>query len=494
MRNKLGAGLVGLLGVCAFGFVHGCSSTDATPVDASTADALAPEAAVPGADASVAVPCSDSIEAVYGDPGALTGEPGSVLKCAPDRVWPRAELEAFSATGGKPFTSGARVFRVTYRTERGTTPGTPGYSSALVFLPDTPTAGAPAVVVAHGTTGQGAACAPSKYKYETKGNSFVAMIFPIVGAGYPVIVPDYAGYANYGAKGNVPSGYHSSDDEGKSVLDGFRALRKIVPGFPSDKNIVVGHSQGGHAALSALAISETYGVPLSGVVTYAPNWMNQSVWGALFLLADQFPIETSAFTIAAGVWYHYSQAELFDGQGKGVDIFAADKRAAIKDFFDTACLGDTDKLKPLGTTVTDLYDPAFVGSVKFAAGGITECGATDETCKKWMARYAASRPHITGKATKVPQLVLYGTKDTTIPPDRAMCGFDRLKSDGATYKVCLSPDATHSGIVGARAGYVNDWIANVALGAPAPAPCDQDETGLTANGAQVKCASPPPNN
>ncbi len=494
--TKLGFALL-LTTSAALGSLQACSSTSSTPTEAGTGGEGGPP--VPASDASVVIPCNDAIEAIYGDPGALTGEPGTVLRCAADRVWTRAELEDFSkkndfAYTGKPFTSGARVYRVSYRTERGTTPPTPGYSSALVFVPDAPVAGAPAIVAAHGTAGQAARCAPSRDKFDQKANAFAAMIFPLVGAGYPVIAPDYAGYANYGAPGNPPSGYAASADVGKGVLDGLRALRKMVPGAASDKNIVIGHSQGGHSALSALALSESYGVPLSGVVTYAPLWFNQGTWGALLLLAEQYPIESNAFPIGVSVWYHYSHAELFDGQGKGVEVFAPSKRAAIKEFFDTACVNETDRLKALGTLSTDLYDPAFADSVKYAAAGITDCSATDATCKKWQERYASSRPHLTGKTAKVPQLVLYGTKDATIPPDRAMCGFDRLKSDGAAYKVCLTPDATHSGVVGIRSGYVNEWIASVTLGTPAPAPCEQDETALLADGGPVKCATPPPNN
>lgn|GEM_PF-866961 len=499
MRKKLGflvlaaiSGALGSLGACS-------SSTPSAGPDASV-DAGGGSDAATGVDAALAVSCNDAIEAVYGDPGALTGDRGAILKCATDRVWTRDELEAAARKSdypytGKPFTSGAKVFRVTFRTERGTTPPTPGYSSSLVFMPDAPTAGAPAVVAAHGTTGQAASCAPSRYKFTSTDNAFLSMVFPLVGAGYPVIAPDYAGYANYGAPGNPPSGYFASEDVGKSVLDGLRALRKLAPGAVSDKNIVVGHSQGGHAALSALALSETYGVPLTGVVAYAPVWFNQAIYGAAFLLADQFPLDTSPFLNATGLWYLYSHGELLDGQGKGGDIYVPAKRAAVKEFFDTACIGDADKIKPLGTLMTDLYTTEFVDSVKLAAAGVTDCGPTNEICKKWLARYAADRPHLTGRAATVPLLVPYGSKDDTLTSDRAVCGFERLRSDNAAYKVCLTKDASHSGVVGMRSGYVNDWIANVALGAPAPPACDQDEKALVDDaGAPIKCASPPPNN
>lgn len=482
--------LVGTIATAAaVGLLAASCSSSSDPAGSATTDAAA---AAP--DAALAIGCGDPIDAVYGDPGSLSGELGGILKCAPDRVWSLAELEAYArsntyAYDGKPFTSGARSYRVTYKTERGTAPATPGYTSALLFVPDSPAPNAPAVVAAHGTAGQAPVCTPSKHVFDSKDDVFAAMIFPLAGAGYPVIVPDYAGYANYGAAGNPPSGYAASADVGKSTLDGLRALRKLVPALASPKSIIVGHSQGGHSALSALAIAESYGVEITGVVTYAPLWFNQATWGALLAESAKYPLATNSFPAAIGIWYHYSHGELLDGPGRGVDVFAPGKRAAIKAFFDTSC--STDSISALGTYPADLYDPEFTSAIKLTAALGSPCG--NETCEKWKARYAADRPHLEGKAKTVPQLVLYGSADTTIPPDRATCGFERLASDGAASKICVVPGQSHSGIVGARSGYVNDWIASVAQGAAAPVPCAEDERSLQANGVQVECATPPPN-
>jgi hypothetical protein len=41
---------------------------------------------------------------------------------------------------------------------------------------------------------------------------------------------------------------------------------------------------------------------------------------------------------------------------------------------------------------------------------------------------------------------------------------------------------------------VNDWIANIALGAPAPAPCPIDDfSTVTIDGGAATCNTPPPN-
>ena len=489
LEVRLGVALAFALAGAAALVASACSSSS------PASDAADAAGAATAPDAALAIGCTDAIDAVYGDPGPLGGDPGSILKCAVDRVWSLAELEAYSRANtytytGKPFVSGAKVYRVTYRTERGTTPPTPGYSSALVFIPDAPSNGAPAIVAAHGTAGQAANCTPSKHAFESTTDAFAALLFPLVGAGYPVIAPDYAGYSNYGAAGNPPSGYAATVDVGKSVLDGLRALRKIVPGITSDKSIVIGHSQGGHSALGALAIAESYGVKVDGVVTYSPLWFNQATWGALLALSGSYPLETNSFPAGVGIWYHYSHGELLDGPGHGVDVFAADKRAAIKAFFDSSC--STEPVAALGKFPLDLYDPDFASSVKLAAATGSAC--SNATCEKWVARYAASRPHLTGKAQTTPTLVLYGTKDTTIPAERAICGFQRLAADGAAAKVCVIEGQNHSGIVGERSAYVNDWIASITQGGPAPAPCAADEKSLKGKDrAPVECANPPPN-
>jgi pimeloyl-ACP methyl ester carboxylesterase len=120
--------------------------------------------------------------------------------------------------------------------------------------------------------------------------------------------------------------------------------------------------------------------------------------------------------------------------------------------------------------------------------------AGDAICAKWIPRYAADRPHLTGAAANVPLLVVYGTNDTTITPDRATCGFERLRADMTKLSICVVPGQTHLTVVGAQSGYVNDWIASNALGGAAPAKCALDDTALKDDaGTQVICSTPPPN-
>ncbi|HVH42823.1 MAG TPA: alpha/beta fold hydrolase [Labilithrix sp.] len=448
--------------------------------------------------------CTGTPEDVYGDPGPLAPDPnarGNVLKCtkAPEVVT-KEVMQAKLAehpehpTTSKPLTSNVRVYRVAYRTERGDAASTPAISSAIVYVPETPRAGKlPIVVAARGSRGQAARCAVSKFDPSLEGINGDAyrMVYALAGYGYAVIMPDLAGYANFGAPGNPPSAYAQAADVARSTLDGARALKKLVPSL-DDKVVLVGHSQGGFSALAALALSESYGTaaPIVGTAVYAPLWLSQRSWGAVLFesAGKDFPLATSIVGNVS-VWYHYTEAELLDGPGEGKKLFAPDKQAAIESFVKNECWG-SQELAKLGTYAHELFDPAFASAVAVPAALGDECQAEHaEVCKRWVERYKADRPNLKGAAATTPLLLAYGLKDTTIPPNRMKCALDRLITvDHANVTACVDAEQTHGGIVSARGEYVADWIASLTLGEPAPAACATNESAITES-----CAFPPPN-
>lgn len=452
----------------------------------------APSLAVPSS------PCTDAPDSVYGDPGPLTRSDearGEIVRCAREADLGKDAMQAkLTELGypGKPLTTGARVYRVAYRTERGDAASTPSISSALVYVPEVPRADKlPVVVAARGSRGQAERCAVTKLDPSLEGINGDAfrLVYPLVGSGYAVILPDLAGYANFGAPGNPPSAYAQASDVGRSTLDGSRALKRLFPAL-DDKVVLVGHSQGGHSALAALALAESYGAagPIAGAAVYAPLWLSQRSWGAVInrLAGQDHPIAESPAP-SVSVWYHYTQAELLDGPGEGKKLFRADKQDAIASFVENECWG-SKKLAELGTFTDELFDPAFTADVATYATNGLPCPDDNARCKRWIGRYSADRPHLTGSAAKTPILLAYGLEDTTIPPGRMRCGLDRLKADQANVTVCVDADQTHGGIVSARGAYVADWIASVALGEAAPPACAADDAALT-----EACTTPPPN-
>src|SRR5581483_99127 len=294
---------------------------------------------------------------IYADPGTLPSEKGAILKCYKEKDMTAAEINAqlvkdtFSAP---PVTSAVHFYRVLYRTERGDTASSPAYATAAVLLPETPRAAKlPVIVANHATRGTAAACAASKIDPadDSVNNDYRRQVWSLAGYGWAVIAPDTAGYANWG---NVPpAGFQVAADEAKSALDAAKALRKLIPSSLSSQIVLTGHSQGGHTALSALAMSNSYdaGGTIAGVALYSPIWIPMRTFGALPVLAGAFPFSTQPAINAFVIWYLYTAGELEDGPGHGLDIFQSAKKSAVTDFLDNSCYDypNWTKLMALGT-------------------------------------------------------------------------------------------------------------------------------------------------
>ena len=494
-RAALALGLVALT-AAAGGVGAACSSSSGksspgtdSGTDSSTVEGGGGEAGGgEGGSAGFAptIPCTDSIASVYADPGDVSKlAKGAIIKCAHDQDLTASALLALAQVqdafmtppySGKPFTSGAHVYRVLYRTERGDPANSPGYSSALVLLPDTPRAGTlPVVVASHGSRGQAGACAPSMLNVAAAvvNADFIHQAYPLVGFGYAVIAPDLAGYANFGGAGNPPSAYAGTEDVGKSTLDGVAALRNVVPTASLTQQIViVGHSQGGHTALSALSLAGTY--PVSGniaaVAVYAPLWFSARGFGALLLEPMSYGFaESAGGTIS--LWYHYTHTTLLDGPDSGFPIFNQAKLPVVQSFVNNDCWAESyPDLLDAGASANDFLTAAYANSIGLPATpiGAGNCSG-DPVCTTWLARMTADWPHLTGAAAKTPILVEYAFDDTTLTPDLAQCAFNRLSTDAVNYTVCYDPKPVgHSGSVAAHADYVADWIAQQTLGGGAP--------------------------
>jgi pimeloyl-ACP methyl ester carboxylesterase len=146
--------------------------------------------------------------------------------------------------------------------------GKPDAVSGTITIPKgkAPKGGWPILTWAHGTTGIGDGCAPSR----DGSNAYSSYVYPQLEqwlkAGYAVVRTDYQGLGTPGVHG-----YLIGTDEGRSVLDIVRAARNVVPRL-SKRVIIGGHSQGGHAALwaAALAKSWTPELKVAGTVAFAP--------------------------------------------------------------------------------------------------------------------------------------------------------------------------------------------------------------------------------
>ncbi|MGB3697312.1 MAG: lipase family protein [Gordonia sp. (in: high G+C Gram-positive bacteria)] len=194
---------------------------------------------------------------------AADTRPGTLLKSEP-------------TTAGVPV--GARGWRILYSTMR---EDRPALASGLVLAPTAATGPRPVIAWAHGTTGIAENCAPSM---TAQPFANVPGLSQALDNGWIVVAADYLGMGTPG-----PSPYVIGEGEGRSVLDSVRAARQLTGPTLSDRTVVWGHSQGGHAALWTELLAPTY-APDAGVIATA----------ALAPASDLSALATSLESMAGG--------------------------------------------------------------------------------------------------------------------------------------------------------------------------------------------------
>ncbi|MFF2554049.1 alpha/beta hydrolase family protein [Nocardia sp. NPDC058058] len=125
-------------------------------------------------------------------------------------------------------------------------------ASAGLYLPPglPPAGGWPLVVWAHGTTGIADACAPSRQPQSERNRTYFD---EILNNGYAVLAPDYQGLGTGGG-----FSYYNTLVEGSSILDAVAAIRATPVPLSRDW-VVIGQSEGSHAALSAVSLYDPTG-------------------------------------------------------------------------------------------------------------------------------------------------------------------------------------------------------------------------------------------
>ncbi|HWE28207.1 MAG TPA: alpha/beta fold hydrolase [Polyangia bacterium] len=454
---------------------------------------------------TLAVACADKVTDVYTLPAGLPAmdmtHRGDVFHCAVAESLTAAkvnsQLTAYNSTAANA-TSGFWTYRVAYRTLRKTPTGggapAEGDTAAILIIPEKPLAGGPLVVWSHGSLGVAAKCAPSlrDLSATAQDEDFPVILEKLAGYGYTVIAPDYSGFS-YGQ----PPGYFDAEDEAHGVLDATRAAANLLTTIP-DKVVIVGHSQGGHAALAAQAYSGSYGLhgTLAGVAVFAPLWTSMAIWAAGTTDAAGLMTANSTSAILYTMEYAYSASALRGDPAAGLDVFQTAKRAAVKDALFGGECADATKLQALGAKPSDFYDTDYVNNVGYSCAANplgSDCTMAPSTpagdAPLWLSRWKEDRPALDAKSA--PVLIWYGGLDVTVKPGWAECAREKINKDvsvtgGTTMvKVCYDAAATHSGIIRTSdADQVNQWIAARAGIGAEPAACADFPAGMT-------CLTPP---
>ena len=188
-------------------------------------------------------------DAFYAVPVAGSSPPGVLLRQEPfERYVP----------------ANARGWRILYTTTR--SDGSAALGSAIVMAPRLAAVKLrPVLAWTHGTAGIVSGCAPSMLDLDPL--PYVPAWTMAPAQGWIFVAPDYAGLGTA-----RPHEYVIGEGEARSTLDAVRAARQITGIMASDRTVVWGHSQGGHAALWTGIVAPTYApdVPIAGVGGVAP--------------------------------------------------------------------------------------------------------------------------------------------------------------------------------------------------------------------------------
>ena len=329
----------------------------------------------------------------------------------------------------EPGTDGS-VWRVRYRSL--SVAGEPVEVTGIVARPDgpAPRGGFPVLAWAHGTTGVADDCAPSR-----SGAASVPGLQTLLDSGFVVAATDYEGL---GTPGVHP--YLVSVSEGRGVLDAARAAIEVADGS-SSAVVVVGHSQGGHAALAAaeIAIEWAPELDVAGTVAIAPA-------------ADvgiMMPVMFGA---------------------PGAFGFGALVAAGWTDAYDE--LDETDVLTPAGMAIADVARERCLGDVFEAVGGqrIDELVATPpHELPDWQRRIDENS--IAADRVAGPVLVVHGVDDPVVPLLLSDLLVESFCAAGVPVAYRTYVDQDHSSVVEAATEDIERWARDRLAGEPPPSTC-----------------------
>ncbi len=343
----------------------------------------------------------------------------AVSQSAPGELIDAVELRA---------PAGMRAWTVVY----GSTglDGEPVAVSGLILAPaDPPTGGGyPVVAWAHGTTGIADRCAPSRSGLE----SLIGLEI-LVSSGYVLTATDYEGL---GTDGTHP--YIIGLSEGRSVLDSIRAAQHLPEAHAAGEAVMIGLSQGGHAALWAGQLAPTYapeldlrgalaGSPPSDLSAFARWTFEQGNAGQVFA--------TSAPVLLFGVW-----SEIY---GLSLPFL-------------------TDTAQGIAAVVRDRCDPSGLSANPYAS---------DPTLiPEWSQRLVENSPG--GTATDVPFLVVSADDDRLVSYASQVAGVDAMCAIGDTVELRTVHGGHDASLMSSSAFQAAEaWIAARFAGEAAVSTC-----------------------
>lgn len=302
--------------------------------------------------------------------------------------------------------------------------------TGVISYPTTaaPEGGWPVLSWAHGTSGLSSACAPSRVGAGALG--------PDLGVDGVHVATDYIGLGPVGER----HGYLSGVSEAHAVVDAVRAARRLPEANAGTTWAAAGHSQGGHAALFTNELGAEYApeLDLRGTVAYAPA----SVLDKTFGPQDQVVPKMVGVMALYGLAADHPEIDPRD--------YVGDEVAAVDHTIDDACADDVINAM-VGIPAEVFYD------------------ADPLQTEPARSIFLANDPgHV---AVESPLLVVYGTVDTYVVPDRVAYLFNQLCEVGQVTVLAEVEGADHGTVVGEGADEAGAWLADRLAGEDPPNAC-----------------------
>jgi acetyl esterase/lipase len=373
---------------------------------------------------------AQGVDAFYAAPSPLPSSPGWVLRHRP-------------LTGTMALPGAARNTLVLYRsTDPG---GRPIAVSGTISLPaGTPPAGGwPVIAWTHGTTGIAPVCAPSLDTAAGPEHDYIRHIAVLldgfVRAGFAIVATDYQGL---GAGDFHP--FLQGVPNARNALDMIRAARELEwalgPRFG-----VMGHSQGGHAALFTAAEAPRHApeLQLVGSIAMAPG--------------SQIAARLAAVMASP-------RAEL----ALPYVLYVLQSYATTFPAVDLPRILTPDAIARLPELRVQCMTHALTAT-SWATSIARDQFRRDAALGPFLAIAARNEPG--GLSIASPVLVMQGSGDMTVRPQDTDATVRRLCAGGTPLAYSALPGVDHDGVMAAGAAAALDWMRARFAGQPAAGNC-----------------------
>jgi pimeloyl-ACP methyl ester carboxylesterase len=373
--------------------------------------------------------------------------------------------------------AGAQAWRIAYISSD--LNDKPTISTGLVVAPEgqAPAGGRPIISWSHGTTGNASNCGPSQVDnpartlnqyFLVNGNSWTDYGLPsleeFIKDGYVVVGTDYQGLGGSGRHQ-----YAVAKTNGRDAINAARAVGSMTETGAGKKTLMIGWSQGAGSTLGAsqgayidqkgtaydgLEVVGFVAMAVPDLAMYAPDKLDEA--GATKMVNDF----ASAWSVDSFAFAHMSMnlwgtQAAFPDTLKLSDIFTDDGAKALDEIYANKCVHvATDTINfNYGQDYKSLLRPQPQNTVAWAEAMVA--GSVDNAVKPI-----------------APVLILYGNKDTTLPP--VMGEYYRSKIcalGGNVSRIQLPGDQNHFTTPTVSAPIYLPWIKDRLAGVPAPDGC-----------------------